>query len=119
VNGRPGQVAPLWAPLKRRRPAGRACTLDRGGIPRLRRDRRLSLGVNRWSVKVARAAVGARHAGAVLGLGAAVALSRTLARLHGVEPTDTTVYALVSCLLLAVVLLAGHLPPPARPPGST
>ncbi len=74
---------------------------------------RLSLVASRWSVQalLVRQAMAPALLGLILGLGAAVALSRTLARLlYGVEPTDPAVYALVSCLLLAVVLLASHLP---------
>lgn len=74
---------------------------------------RLALGARPWSVQalLLRQALAPALLGLTLGLGAALALSRTLANLlYGVEPTDPTVYALIACLLLAVVLLASHLP---------
>ncbi|HEX4962626.1 MAG TPA: ABC transporter permease [Thermoanaerobaculia bacterium] len=74
---------------------------------------RMALGARRWSVEalILRQALAPALLGLALGLGAAFALSRTLATLlYGVGPADPVVYALVSCLLLAVVLLASHLP---------
>jgi ABC-type antimicrobial peptide transport system permease subunit len=74
---------------------------------------RMALGAGRWSVEalIVRQAMAPALMGLILGLGAALALSRTLATLlYGVAPTDPWIYAMVSCLLLAVVLLASHLP---------
>jgi putative ABC transport system permease protein len=74
---------------------------------------RMALGAGRWSVEtlIVRQAMAPALLGLILGLGAALALSRMLATLlYGVEPTDPWIYAMVSCLLLAVVLLASHLP---------
>ncbi|HSS52011.1 MAG TPA: ABC transporter permease [Thermoanaerobaculia bacterium] len=74
---------------------------------------RMALGADRWTVEslIIRQAMAPALLGLLLGLGAALTLSRTLATLlYGVEPTDPWVYALVSGLLLAVVLLASHLP---------
>ncbi len=49
--------------------------------------------------------------GAVLGIGAALALVKTLRTLlYGVEPTDPTSFAVVTALLLAVALIACWLP---------
>jgi len=74
---------------------------------------RMALGASRSSVLllVFRQGFALVALGLVIGLGTALALTRSLASLlYGVRPTDPASYAAVSILLLTVGLVAGYLP---------
>ena len=74
---------------------------------------RMALGARR--VDILRAVLGQGFRliliGVIIGMGGAVALTRVLSSLlYGVTPTDPVTLVLVSCMLVAVALLASYLP---------
>src|SRR5262249_24817875 len=74
---------------------------------------RMALGAGRWDVLrlVVGEGVGLALVGVVLGLGAAIGLTRLMATLlFGVGATDTVTYGGVAAVLLTVAILASYLP---------
>lgn len=74
---------------------------------------RIALGATRSDVLrlILRQGIVLAAIGAVLGLAAAVGLTRVMSSLlHGVAPTDITTFALASAVLVAMALLASYVP---------